>query len=125
VKIFVFGSNLLGIHGAGAALMAKRYYGAQQGVGEGRTGMAYAIPTKITPHQVRPLIEIAVSIKKFLTYAAAHPELKFFVTRVGCGLAGFRNEQIAPLFFGAPNNCFFDPKWINFGLQSWDDNERA
>jgi hypothetical protein len=117
--IFVFGSNCKGIHGAGTARIAVESYGAQWGVGEGRTGDAYAIPTKETPYKVRHLMDIHVSVDLFLEYARAHSELDFKVVRVGCGLAGFIDEQIAPFFAGAPKNCWFDPRWEKYGLKPW------
>lgn len=120
-EVFVFGSNARGIHGKGAAKYAHSYYGAEYGVGEGRTGNSYALPTK--DENLRPLhfLQVAKNITKFLVYAAEHPELDFRVTRVGCGLAGFTSEQIAPLFEGAPENCTFDPEWNQYGLPTWKD----
>lgn len=100
--IFVFGSNLAGRHGKGAALAARRQYGAEYGVGVGLTGDAYAIPTKSATLTTLPLAHIAGHVDDFLAYARAHPELTFNVTRVGCGLAGYTDAQIAPLFAGAP-----------------------
>jgi hypothetical protein len=121
MSIFVFGSNLKGIHGAGAAKDAHLQYGAEWGIGEGRTGSAYAIPTKNTPYRVRRLIDIQASVDSFLEYAAAHPELEFKVTRIGCGLAGYSDEEIAPMFMCASENCTFDPAWEKFGLRTWPD----
>lgn len=118
--IFVFGSNLAGRHGAGAALFAQKFYKAQPGVGEGLTGSSYALPTKDKAIMTRPLPEVKASIATFVAFAEQHPELLFKVTRVGCGLAGFTDEQIAPCFLGAPPNCAFDPEWARFGLQGWD-----
>lgn len=103
--IFVFGSNLAGRHGKGAALYARQHYGAEYGVGVGRTGNAYAVPTKDEHLQTLPLDVIAVHVDCFLEYANAHSQLAFYVTRVGCGLAGYRDEDIAPLFKLAPINC--------------------
>lgn len=102
--IFVFGSNLAGRHGRGSALHARTKFGAEYGVGEGRTGMAYAIPTKDKNLKVRSLNEIDDSVSKFLTYARCNPDLHFFVVEIGCGLAGYTPEQIAPFFFGCPDN---------------------
>ncbi len=113
-SIFVFGSNLAGRHGAGAALYAADVYGAKSGVGKGRTGDAYAIPTKDREIQTLPLDHIQVYVEEFLEYASLYPEEVFFVTRIGCGLAGYKNEQIAPMFRGAPDNCIFDIKWKSF-----------
>jgi len=120
VPVFVFGSNLKGIHGAGAARTARIKYAAQMGVGEGRTGQSYAIPTKAGPYQRRNIQKICVSIKTFLRYAEDHAELDFVVTRIGCGLAGYTDEDIAPLFADAPPNCQFDPQWKRFGLKIWE-----
>lgn len=110
-EIFVFGSNLAGIHGAGAAWDAYSSYGAENGVGEGLTGWAYALPTKDKDIQTRPLNDIACSVSRFIEYASSRPELKFFVTKVGCGLAGFTEEEIAPLFRHAPANCRLPLGW--------------
>jgi len=123
--VFVFGSNELGIHGAGAALTARRQYGARLGVGEGPTGDAYAIPTKRTPYARRFLAEVRASIQRFLDYAEQHPECDFLVVRVGCGLAGFRDREMAACFAGAPANCRFDPLWQRYGLESWGEKPLA
>ena len=111
MKIFVFGSNLAGRHGKGAALEARTKYGAEYGVGEGRTGFAYAIPTK--DHDLRPrsLGVIELSVERFIKYAEEHPELEFLVCRVGCGLAGYTDEEIAPFFAKAPTNCELPAGW--------------
>ena len=92
-EIFVFGSNLRGMHGGGAARVAMEEFGAEWGVGVGRTGQTYAIPTMHGGvDAIKPYVD------EFVEYAKAHPELRFLVTRVGCGIAGFRDEDIAPLF---------------------------
>ena len=109
--IFVFGSNLAGIHGAGAAKYAERYYGAKKGIGEGLAGKSYAIPTKDKKIRTLPLDTVSVYIERFKIFANANPKLLFQVTRIGCGLAGYTDEQIAPLFLGSPSNCTFDIKW--------------
>lgn len=111
MTIFVFGSNQAGRHGRGAALEAKHRWGAEYGVGEGRTGCAYAIPTKDRHLSVRPLEAIALSVTMFLSYARSHPELTFEVTAIGTGLAGYKPEQIAPMFKGAPENCQLPEGW--------------
>ena len=97
-RIFVFGSNLAGAHGAGAARSAHRIWGAEHGVGFGPTGKAYAIPTKDENIETLPLLRIAVYTGEFADYAKKHPKLTFLVTRIGCGLAGYTDEDIAPLF---------------------------
>lgn len=103
--IFVFGSNLAGRHGKGAALYARKHRGAKYGVGEGRQGNAYAIPTKDARLCPLPLCEIKRNVATFLIYAAANPTLRFQVTAIGCGLAGYKPSEIAPMFAGAPRNC--------------------
>lgn len=109
--IFVFGSNLAGRHGKGAARHALEYKGAIYGQGSGRQGNSYAIPTKDERLRVLPLSRIAVFVQTFIEYAKAHPELTFEVTRVGCGLAGYEDAQIAPFFRGAPENCQLPEGW--------------
>lgn len=112
--IFVFGSNLAGRHGAGAALEAREKWGAEIGRGIGRMGSSYAIPTKDKNLQVLPISEIEIHIVEFLGYAFIHPELNFFITRVGCGLAGYSNSEIAPFFKGAPKNCQLPESWKEY-----------
>ena len=109
--IFVFGSNLAGMHGGGAAAFARLSCGAEMGVAIGRTGRAYAIPTVDAQIQPLPLERIRFNVATFLAYAAAHPEMTFEVTRIGCGIAGFTDDQIAPLFAGAPENCSLPDGW--------------
>jgi len=111
MNIFVFGSNLSGIHGAGAAKIAFQKHGARWGLGIGRSGSSYAIPTK--GYRLIPisLAQVASYINDFKYYAFTRPEHTFQVTCIGCGLAGFTNEEIAPLFADAPKNCFFDTEW--------------
>jgi hypothetical protein len=102
--IFVFGSNLAGIHGAGSALHAKRFYGAVDGVGEGLTGAAYAIPTKSAKLNTLALSQIKIHVDKFLEFARAHADMRFNLVEIGCGLAGYKPEDIAPLFTCIPLN---------------------
>lgn len=109
--IFVFGSNLAGRHGKGAALTAKIDFGAEYGVGVGRTGDAYAIPTKGYRLEILALDIIQTHVNTFIDYAREHPELEFFVTRIGCGLAGYKDWQIAPMFYHAPKNCKLPKEW--------------
>jgi len=95
-EIFVFGSNLGGMHGGGAARAAYNRFGAVWGQGVGLQGQSYAIPTmQGGVETIKPYVD------EFIEFAQTHPELKFFVTRIGCGIAGFRDEQIAPLFAAA------------------------
>jgi hypothetical protein len=110
-NILVFGSNTKGNHGLGGALAAKLHWGAKQGCGEGRTGMAYGIPTKDDYLHVLSLEEIAAHVKKFIDYARQNPKLTFLVTRVGCGLSGYKDKDIGPLFAGSPSNCVLPDGW--------------
>ena len=92
-EIFVFGSNLAGMHGGGAARTARLYFGAVLGNGDGPQGQSYAIPTmQGGVETIRPYVD------KFIDYAKAHPEQTFLVTPIGCGIAGFTPDDIAPLF---------------------------
>lgn len=102
--IFVFGSNLAGIHGAGSAHHARKFWGAIYGVGVGRQGDSYAIPTKDKFIMTLPLADIKRYVADFLTYAKNNPELQFNVVEIGCGLAGFTPDQIAPFFKGYSSN---------------------
>jgi hypothetical protein len=111
-ECFVFGSNAAGRHGKGAALYAKQHHGAIYGQGEGLQGNSYAIPTKDAKLRVRSLDDIAASIAIFLEFALSHPEMKFLVTPVGCGLAGYRQEEIKPFFdLPLPANCRYSKEW--------------
>lgn len=112
--IFVFGSNLAGIHGAGAARYAAQHLGAEMGVGRGRTGQCYALPTKGSRIQCMSIGFIKQSVDGFLNHAAAHPEDEFKVTRVGCGLGGYKDKDIAPFFVDATPNCHFDSAWKEY-----------
>ncbi len=95
-EIFVFGSNLKGMHGGGAAYLAYRKFGAVMGQGVGLQGQSYAIPTmQGGVETIKPYVD------EFIAFAKQHPELTFFVTRIGCGIAGFTDEEIAPLFEAA------------------------
>lgn len=103
-EIFVFGSNLKGVHGAGAAKLAREKFGAQMGIGVGITGQCYAIPTKDEMIWTLPLTRIEEYVIDFLDYAKENPEKKFLVTQIGCGLAGYTPEDIAPMFKNHSNN---------------------
>lgn len=95
-EIFVFGSNLAGHHGGGAARIAYERFGAKMGQGVGLQGQCYAIPTMHGGvEDIRPYVD------EFIAFAQAHGELTFLVTRIGCGIAGFCDEEIAPLFADA------------------------
>ena len=95
-EIFVFGSNLDGHHYGGAARIAEEKFGAIFGQGVGLQGQSYAIPTmQGGVETIRPYVD------EFIEFAKQHPELTFLVTRIGCGIAGFQDSEIAPLFRGA------------------------
>ena len=95
-EVFVFGSNLAGRHGGGAAYVAWRKFGAVMGQGVGLQGQSYAIPTmQGGVETIKPYVD------EFIVFAQAHPEFFFYVTRIGCGIAGFRDAEIAPLFTDA------------------------
>lgn len=97
-QVFVFGSNLAGMHGGGAARIARLRFGAVMGNGVGMQGRSYAIPTmQGGTETIRPYVN------DFIAYAKEHPELTFLVTPIGCGIAGFEPEDIAPLFEEASN----------------------
>lgn len=118
-EIFVFGSNLAGRHGAGAAKDAKEKHGAIYGQGWGIQGDSYAIPTKdgrgrrdlTDPKETLSLEKIEWYVEQFLVYAEQHSEHSFVVTRIGCGLTGYKDKQIAPLFAGVPDNCILPEGW--------------
>ena len=91
-EVFVFGSNIQGAHGGGAAWYAHKKFGAEWGVGEGLTGRTYALPTMEGEASLKHAVE------NFIACAKAHPGLIFLVTAVGCGIAGYTPDEVAPLF---------------------------
>lgn len=108
-EIFVFGSNKEGRHAGGAARVAAEKFHAQYGVGVGRTGQCYAIPTM--DGSLDLIREYAEGLR---CYALCHPELTFYITRIGCGIAGWRDDEIAPIFhsaFGTPANYILPKEW--------------
>ena len=112
---FVFGSNEAGRHGKGAALCAKNYFGAVYGQGHGEQGRGYAIATKAASLRSLPLGTIAENVRVFLQHAINHPHKIFAVSRVGCGLAGHKDEDIAPMFKGHPSNVYFlEDSWKQY-----------
>ena len=102
-EVFVFGSNLAGMHGGGAAYAAFKKFGAIWGRGVGLQGQSYAIPTmQGGVKTIKPYVD------EFIDFARSRPDLFFYVTRIGCGIAGFADAEIAPLFATAraiPNIC--------------------
>jgi hypothetical protein len=109
-QIFVFGSNLKGLHSAGAALIAHNNFKFPWGVGRGWHGDAFAIPTKDRNIQTRSLKEIEFDIKTFKLITHKYIKENWFVTRIGCGLAGYDDKDIAPMFRNAIN-CSFAEEW--------------
>jgi hypothetical protein len=110
-EIFTFGSNLAGRHGLGSALEARQNHGAKYGCGVGRQGQSYAIPTKDKNLVVLDLDVIGKYVDEFIAYAISNPDLIFNVVKVGCGLAGYKDEDMAPLFKNVPNNVKLHPDW--------------
>ena len=107
-EIFVFGSNLQGMHGGGAALIAWRKFGAVMGQGVGLQGQSSAIPTmQGGVETIKPYVD------EFIEFAKDHQDLTFLVTRIGCGIAGFTDDEISPLFEKAHDveNIVLPPKW--------------
>jgi hypothetical protein len=103
-EVFVFGSNEKGIHGAGAARIACKLFGAEMGKGFGRTGQTFAIPTKDYNIQTLGLDAIEIYVRAFIEESKNYSYLTFLVTQIGCGLAGWTAKDIAPMFVGAPEN---------------------
>lgn len=107
-EIFVFGSNLAGMHGGGAAWVAYRKFGAIMGQGVGLQGRSYGIPTmQGGVETIKPYVD------EFIEFAKSHQDLTFLVTRIGCGIAGFTDEEISPLFEKAHEvaNIVLPPGW--------------
>lgn len=109
--VFVFGSNLAGVHGAGAAKFACEKMGAKMGKGVGLHGNSYALPVKGADIKTLPLHEVKVHVNGFLDYAKRDPGIKYKLTRVGCGLAGFQDAQMAELFRDSPSNVVLPGAW--------------
>lgn len=110
-EVFVFGSNLQGMHSGGAAYIAHKKFGAQWGVGVGPTGKSYAIPTMHGGAEaIRPYAQ------QFLKYAAENPHKRFLLTRIGCGTAGHSDAEIANLFWGvqALSNVTVPREWLPY-----------
>lgn len=110
--IYVFGSNLKGIHGTGAAKHALTYRGAHSFIPEGLSETSYALPTKKGPYENMSFDELKSHVDTFINFATDHPNYNFQVTRVGCGRAGFKDTEVAPLFEKAPINCHLPGIWL-------------
>lgn len=110
-EIFVFGSNIEGMHGGGAARIAYQKFGAVWGQGVGIQGQSYAIPTMFnTVQEIKPYVD------EFIEYARQHPQNRFLLTRIGCGIAGFSDSEISLLFKDAANlpNVTLPRKWVRY-----------
>lgn len=114
--IFVFGSDRGGRHGKGTALYAATHHGALQGVGEGLTGFAYAIPTKDERLRVLPLSEVEKSITRFLAFARENPALTFHLTPVGCEFEGYSRREVWAILakWGVPPNVLLTSSWVTW-----------
>lgn len=112
--IFVFGSNLAGRHGKGAAKFALLNHGAIYGQGEGIQGNSYAIPTKDKNIKTLPLPFIRTYVEKFKGYARQHPEMTFQLTPIGCGLAGYKYSDIGPMFKNSPPNVIIPDEFKGY-----------
>ena len=106
-EIFVFGSNSSGFHGGGAAHFAYERFGAVWGQSEGLQGQSYGIDT------MSGLTVFEAQAGRFLEFARAHAEFRFLVTEVGCGIAGYRPEQVAVFFAGAPENDMLPESYVS------------
>ena len=128
--IFVFGSNLKGLHGGGAARFAMNF-GAEWGNGVGIQGQTYAIPTLSLPggdpSHMLPVSTIGKYVNQFIEFAKSHPEYTFYVTPIGCGIAGFTPEQIGPLFTDAISveNIYLPADFINVIENGGDSNRKT
>lgn len=110
-QIFVFGSNLSGWHSGGAALQAKRRFGAKQGRGEGMTGKCYAFPTLGIGMGKRTDRGLLTSVRRFYVVVRANPDKEFLLTKVGCGIAGYDEAYMKSLFRSAPANVVKPDDW--------------
>ena len=99
-QIFVFGSNALGYHTGGASGTARKKFGAVWGQAEGLQGQSYAIPVDYGKN-IRKDKEVKEAVDRFVAFAKGHPELFFLVTRVGCGIAGYHDDEMAQFFIDA------------------------
>ena len=111
-NIYVFGSNLAGVHGAGSARHAHKKHGAKWGVGVGPIGNSYAIPTKDEKLETMPLDVIRQHVTAFLHVARSFPENTYDVVAIGCGLAGYKPHQIAPMFEDVPPNVMLPEEFV-------------
>lgn len=117
-EVFVFGSNLRGVHGAGTAKLAVNSFGAKYGQGIGLQGQSYAIPTKDYNIETLPLAEIQLYVNEFLRFAKDNYALTFLVTKIGCGLAGYTIKDIAPMFYSVSSNVVLPKEFVDFNQKN-------
>ncbi len=110
-QVFVFGSNSAGHHYGGAAKLAHEKFGAEWGVGEGKTGNCYAFPTLTENMQQRPIRALEFSAYRLKLEASHNPDKTYLLTRVGTGIAGFEESEMAKLFADSPENITKPPGW--------------
>jgi hypothetical protein len=115
-QIFVFGSNLAGKHNGGGAKIAFEKFGAIYGQGVASQGQSYAIPTLGFNFEKIPLAEIRTYIDLFFNYAYNHPQYEFLVTKIGCGIAGYRISEIAPLFLNPFKNIILPEEFVKYNF---------
>jgi len=114
-EVFVFGSNTAGNHAGGAALTALRSFGAMMNVGVGMQGQSYAIPTLDSEFHKLSIDVLTKYVAQFMDYALTHPDNTFFVTRIGCGIAGFTVAEIKGIFHSMdiPENVYLPQEFIS------------
>lgn len=122
--IFVFGSNLAGRHGKGAALHAKHYYGAEEGNGHGLQGNSYAIPTKNEKLRTLPLLQIKKYIDVFTMHCIKHKKAEYYLTPIGTGLAGYSQKQIYALFSVHIVNVVLASSWDLQYRKDWHPEDQ-
>lgn len=110
-QIFVFGANRAGRHGAGAARQAMLMFGAKYGIGEGMTGNSYAFPTLGEHLEQLPMSDMERSRDRLYVCCRDNPGKQFLLTKVGCGLAGYRESDMRDLFMDAPGNLILPEDW--------------
>lgn len=115
-QIFVFGSNLAGKHNGGGARIALEKFGAIYGQALGSQGQSYAIPTLGFNFEKISITEIRYYIDLFFNYAYNHPQFEFFVTKIGCGIAGYEISEIAPLLLNPFKNIVLPKEFVEFNL---------
>lgn len=109
--VYVYGANESYINASGTARIAREEYGAGMGRGWGLVGKSFGIPTKDWDINTLSLAEIKHYVNRFRSFAVSRPNMTFYITKIGCGLAGLREEDIRPMFLDAPANCILPYGW--------------